>query len=186
VTTTRLEGGPARDAARFWWLYLVAAGGWFLFAVIVFRFDWETVSSISILFGIVMLAAAVMELVGVFAAVGWWRVAHGALAAAFAVIGVIAFVHPGDTFAALAAVLSFYFIFKGTFDLVVAIAGHGELDLWWLRLAIGVAELLLGFWAAGYFGRSVVLLVVWIGATALTRGITDVLQAFALRRALRA
>ena len=186
MTAASVDSARARDVARYWWLYLVAAGGWFLFAVIVFRFDWTTVSSISILFGIVMLAAAVMELISVFTASGWWRIGHGVLAAAFGVIGVVAFVHPGDTFAALAAVLSFYFIFKGTFDVVVAIAGHGELELWWLRLAIGIAELLLGFWAAGYFGRSVVLLVVWIGATALTRGIGDVLQAFALRKALHA
>ena len=186
MTTAPAGPGAAPEAARFWWLYLVAAGGWFLFAVIVFRFDWTTVSSISVLFGIVMLAAAVMEAISVFTTAGWWRLAHGALAIAFGVIGVVAFVHPGDTFAALAAVISFYFIFKGTFDLVVAVAGHGEVELWWLRLAVGIAELLLGFWAAGYFGRSVVLLVVWIGATALTRGITDVLQAFALRKALHA
>ena len=186
MTSAPVGPGAAREAARYWWLYLVAAGGWFLFAVIVFRFDWTTVSSLSLLFGIVMLAAAVMELLGVFTTAGWWRLAHGALALAFGVIAVTAFVHPGDTFAALAAVLSFYFIFKGTFDIVAGVAGHGEIDLWWLRLAIGIAELLLGFWAAGYFGRSVVLLVVWIGATALTRGITDVLQAFALRKALRA
>lgn len=186
MTTAPAGSGAAPDAARFWWLYLVAAGGWFLFAVIVFRFDWTTVSSISLLFGIVLLAAAVMELLSVFTTSGWWRLAHGALAIAFGVIAVIAFVHPGDTFEALAAVLSFYFIFKGTFDVVVAVAEHGELDLWWLRLLVGIAELLLGFWAAGDFGHSVVLLVVWIGATALTRGITDVLQAFALRKALRA
>ena len=39
---------------------------------------------------------------------------------------------------------------------------------------LGIAELLLGFWAAGYFGRSALLLVVWVGATALTRGISDI------------
>ena len=186
MTSISADTAAAREVARYWWLYLVAAGGWFLFAVIVFRFDWKTVSSISILFGIVMLAAAVMEVISVFTASGWWRLAHGALAIAFGVIGVIAFIHPGNTFAALAAVISFYFIFKGTFDLVIGISEHGEVDLWWLRVAIGIAELLLGFWAAGYFGRSSVLLIVWIGATALTHGISDVLRAFALRKALRA
>ena len=38
------------------------------------------------------------------------------LALAFAVIGVVAFVHPGNTFDALAAVLSFYFILKGALN----------------------------------------------------------------------
>ena len=46
---------------------------------------------------------------------------------------------------------------------------------------IGIAELLIGFWAAAYFGRSVILLVAWVGARALLRGITEILLAFKLR-----
>jgi uncharacterized membrane protein HdeD (DUF308 family) len=40
-------------------------------------------------------------------------------------IGIVAFVHPGDTFSALPAVLSFYLIVKGMFDLILALAMHG-------------------------------------------------------------
>jgi len=53
--------------------------------------------------------------------------------------------------------------------------------LWWLRMLIGIAELLLGFWAAGDFGHKTVLLLVWVGAAALTRGILDIAAAFRLR-----
>lgn len=183
MTASDLEQAQAEDAAGLWWIYLFTGGGWLLFAVIVFRFDWTTVSSLSILFGIVMLAAGATEVVGIFTAAGWWRLAHAALALAFLAIGIVSFVHPGNTFAALAAVMSFYFIFKGGFDIALAVAGRAELDIWWLRLMIGVAEVLLGFWAAGYFGRSAVLLVVWVGAAALTRGLMDILAAFALRAA---
>jgi uncharacterized membrane protein HdeD (DUF308 family) len=38
------------------------------------------------------------------------------LALVFIVAGIFAFVHPGDTFAALAAVFSFFLTFAGTFD----------------------------------------------------------------------
>ena len=48
------------DAGRVWWLFLVTGTLWLLFSIIVFRFDYTTVSAISILFGILMLAAAVM------------------------------------------------------------------------------------------------------------------------------
>jgi uncharacterized membrane protein HdeD (DUF308 family) len=133
-----------------------------------------------------MLAAGVTELFGVFTASGWWRLGYALLAIAFLVIGIVAFAHPGNTFAALAGVMSFYFIFKGGFDIALSIAYRDTLDLWWLRLGIGIAELLLGFWAAGYFGRSAVLLVVWVGATALTRGLSDVFAAFAIRAARHA
>jgi uncharacterized membrane protein HdeD (DUF308 family) len=169
------------DTARYWWVFVITGTLWLLFAIIMLRFDWATVSSIAILFGIVMLAAAAMEVLAVFATHGWWRVLHLGLALAFIVVGIVAFIHPGNTFAALAAVFSFYFIFKGAFTIVWALFTRRELDLWWLTLLVGVAELLLGVWAAGYYGRSAVLLAAWIAAMAIARGLTEILFAFSLR-----
>ena len=169
------------DAGRVWWLFLVTGTLWLLFSIIVFRFDYTTVSAISILFGILMLAAAVMEFASVFLTHGWRRLLRGVLGAAFAVLAIVSFVHPGDTFKALAAVMSFYFILKGTFDLILAIATRPENDLWWMGLTLGIVEILLGFWAAGDFGHKVILLVIWVGAVALTRGISEIVFAFQLR-----
>ncbi len=185
MSASALEVQQARDVAHLWWIYLVTGACWLLFAVLVFRFDWTTVSAISILFGIVMLAAGAAELVGVFTGHGWWRLVSAVLAVAFIAIGIVAFVHPGNTFAALAAVISFYFIIKGGFDIAIALADR-KVEHWWLRLVLGLAEVLLGFWAAGYFGNRVILLVVWVGAVALTRGIIDIVTAFALRSAAAA
>jgi uncharacterized membrane protein HdeD (DUF308 family) len=184
--TTPVAVDRTRDLAAgagFWWLFLLTGSLWLLFSIVIFRFDWTTVSSISILFGIVMLGAAVVELIGAFAERGWWRVGRLALGVACAVIGIIAFVHPGNTFAALAAVMSFYFILKGIFDVVVALAGWGAAAHSWLYLLLGIAEIVIGFWAAGDFGHRVILLVVWVGVTALTRGISEILLAFTLRHA---
>jgi uncharacterized membrane protein HdeD (DUF308 family) len=100
----------------------VTGAAWLLFAIIIFRFDWTSVSAISILFGCALLAAGASEFLMIPGASGGWKVARGLLGVLFIVIGVIAFIHPGNTFSALAAVLSFYFIIKGTFDLVVALA----------------------------------------------------------------
>jgi uncharacterized membrane protein HdeD (DUF308 family) len=101
--------------ARYWWLFLVIGVGWLLLAIIVFRFDWRTVSAISILFGVVVIIAGVDEVFAVFGGErsGWARVGHALLAIAFLIIGIVAFIHPGNTFAALAAVMSFYFVLKG-------------------------------------------------------------------------
>ena len=176
--------GPRRDEAvefaRLWWIYLVFAAGWLLFSIIIFRFDWTSVSSISILFGIAMLVFGATELASVFGSTGGWRIAHALLAVAFVVIGIVAFVNPGGTVAALGAVVSFYFIIKGFFDIVLAFATLG-IHLWWLRLLAGIAEVLLGFWAAGNFGHQTILLIVWIGAAAVIRGIMDIVAAFSLR-----
>jgi len=97
------------------------------------------------------------------------------------VIAIVSFVHPGDTFKALAAVMSFYFVLKGTFDIAIALATRPDDDLWWMGLTLGIVEVLLGFWAAGDFGHKVILLVIWVGAAALTRGISEIMLAFTLR-----
>jgi uncharacterized membrane protein HdeD (DUF308 family) len=180
TSATPLELQVAEDSARFWWVKLVTAACWLLLSVIVFRFDWTTVSAISILFGIVMLGAAATEAIGIFTSTGWWRLGYAVLALAFAVIGIVSFVHPGNTFAALAGVMSFYFVIKGGWNIATSI-GLGGLQFRWVTFLVGVAELLLGFWAAGYFGRRAVLLVVWVGALALTRAVSDVIEAFAIR-----
>jgi uncharacterized membrane protein HdeD (DUF308 family) len=169
-----------KEGSRYWWLLLVTGAAWLLFAIIIFRFDWSSVSAISILFGCALLAAGGSEFLMIPGASGGWKIARGLLGALFVVIGVIAFIHPGNTFAALAAVLSFYFIIKGGFDLAVALARHGQ-DFWWIQLLLGVAQILLGFWAAGDFGRKTVLLLVWVGAAALIRGISQIIAAFTIR-----
>ena len=177
----RRAGNTLRDAASMWWIFLVTGGAWLLFSIIIFRFDWTSVSSISILFGIAMLAAGVEELFAAAGAERGWTIAYALLGIACIVIGIVAFVNPGGTFKALAAVISFYFIIKGAFTVVLALMSHGEEELWWLVLIVGLAELLLGFWAAGDFGHRQILLVVWVGAVALARGLTQFLLAFRLR-----
>ena len=173
------------QAARFWWIFLVIGAGWLLLAIIVFRFDWTSVSAISILFGIVMIAAAIDEAFAAFAGERspWARIFRAVLALAFAIIGIVAFVHPGNTFAALAAVMSFYFILKGMLNVALAFAVRNDAAGWWVQLLIGLAEMLIGFWAAGDFGHKTILLVVWVGAAALMRGLSAIIFAFAVRDA---
>jgi uncharacterized membrane protein HdeD (DUF308 family) len=178
---TRSDRETLSEAGGLWWLFLVTGTLWLLFSVIVFRFDYTTVTAISILFGIVVLAAAVMEVTTLVWTRGWRRILHGLLALAFFVIGIVSFVHPGDTFKALAAVISFYFVIKGTFDIAISLATRPVNDVWWIGFSLGIVEVLLGFWAAGDFGHKVILLVVWVGAAALTRGISEIMFAFTLR-----
>src|ERR1043166_1439858 len=135
-----------------WWLMLITGIAWIVVSVILLRFDYTSVSSISLLFGFVAIAA-----------------------------GVVAFIHPGDTFVALAAVFSYILIFAGTFDIIIAISARHEIEVWWLQLVGGIVELVLGFWAAGYYGRSAVLLVAWVAAFAIVRGVRDLVLAFRVR-----
>jgi uncharacterized membrane protein HdeD (DUF308 family) len=81
----------------------------------------------------------------------------------------------------LAAVFSFFLVFAGAFDIISAISARRESDAWWLQLVGGIIELGLGFWAAGYWGRSAILLVAWVAAFALIRGVRDIVLAFRVR-----
>jgi uncharacterized membrane protein HdeD (DUF308 family) len=154
---------------------------WLIFALLVFSFDYRTVTAISILLGTVLLAAALLEAVAAAGSHGWWRVAHIGLAIAFAVIGTVAYIHPQNTFDALASVFAFYLLLRGTFDIVVAMFARPA-EFWWVGLISGVVQILLAFWAAGDFGNKAFLLVVWVGASALTHGVLQIMTAFRIRQ----
>ncbi len=164
-----------------WWLFLLTGIGWMLVALIVLRFDYTSVSAIAILFGIVAIAAGALEIGVMMLARGWWKLLYGVLAGIFIATGIVSFIHPGDTFVALAAVISFFLVFAGTFDIITAVSARREIEVWWLQLVGGIIELALGFWAAGYYGRSAILLVAWVSAFAVIHGVTNIVLAFRLR-----
>jgi uncharacterized membrane protein HdeD (DUF308 family) len=169
-----------------WWLFLITGIAWMLVGVIVLRFDYTSVTAIAILFGIVAIAAGVFEVGMTIVVHGWWKLLNGVLAFAFIAAGIVSFIHPGNTFVALAAVMSFFLILAGTYDIIMSIAARAESDGWWLQLIGGIIEVFLGFWAAGYYGRSAVLLVAWVAAIALIRGVTNIVLAFRVREAQHA
>jgi uncharacterized membrane protein HdeD (DUF308 family) len=129
----------------------------------------------------VAVAAGVLELGVMLFAQGWWKLLYGVLAVIFIAAGIVSFIHPGDTFLALAAVISFFLVFAGTFDIITAISARREVEVWWLQLIGGIIELALGFWAAGYYGRSAILLVAWVAAFAVIRGVNNIVLAFRVR-----
>jgi uncharacterized membrane protein HdeD (DUF308 family) len=171
----------AREASRWWWLFLLAGIAWLVFSLIVFRFDMTSAASIAILFGIVAIVAGVDEFMAIGVSTTGWKIVHGILGVIFIVVGIFAFIEPGTTFAALATVIGFFFLFKGIFDIVVSIATKGEFELWWLQLIVGLIEIGLAFWVAGNFRQKAILLIVYVGIVALSKGITDIFLAFKLR-----
>jgi uncharacterized membrane protein HdeD (DUF308 family) len=179
-----LEAAAERELGNVlppWWLLLITGIGWTLVGLILLRFNYTSVHAISLLFGFVAIAAGVLEIGVIFMVRGWWKLLNAVLALAFLAAGVVALIHPGNTFEALAAVFSFFLVFAGTFDIIQSFAARKEVDIWWLQLIGGIIELFLGFWAAGYYGRSAVLLIAWVAAFTLIRGVRDIVLAFRVR-----
>lgn len=166
--------------ARLWWVPLLLGVAWMVVALAVLQFDITSVRTISLLFGVILIGAAVHEFADVFIAPGW-RWLHGALSALFLIGGIATLVWPDITFMALANLIGWYLLFKGTFDVVAALSFRDRLELWGLVLAAGVLELVLAFWAVGYAGRSAALLILWVGLGALAKGVTSIVVAFQVR-----
>lgn len=185
MSATTVQTGAAGKAASreqaqgVWWFFLVIGCLWLVFALLVFRVDATSVHGIAILTGIVCMAGAGLEFLAAATVHGGWRIVRILLGLAFVVIGTLAFIHPENTFRALATIFAFYLLLGGLFLIVSSLLERGE--LWWLRLLAGLAQVLLAFWAAGDFGRKGFLLIVWIGAGALATGIAQIALAFELR-----
>ena len=174
------ENDFVEGAARLWWIFLISGIAWLWVALIVLRVDATSVTAISVLFGLVAIAAGVMEFVAMPSSTTGWKWARGILGVLFIVAGIVAFFKPGGTFVALASIFAWIVLFKGIFDVTVALIGP-KIGHWWITLLIGIAEILLAFWAAGYWAGKAVLLIAWIGAFALIRGFMEIFTAFRLR-----
>jgi uncharacterized membrane protein HdeD (DUF308 family) len=172
-------------AAKLWWLVLALGILWVIYAFIVLSFEFKTVLAIAVFAGVGMIFAGVTEFFYA-SQVESWRWAWIVLGVISVVVGVIALAWPDQTFLVLAAIVGWYLMLRGVFDVCVAFLSKDEHDLWWLGLVLGLAEIVIGFWAVGYVGRSIALLVVWVGAYALVKGITDIVLAFRLRHAGKA
>jgi uncharacterized membrane protein HdeD (DUF308 family) len=163
-----------------WWLFLITGIAWLVVAMIVLDADWGSVAAIAVMAGFLFIFAGVNEFMTA-AAVDTWRWLHILLGVLFIIAGIFAFIRPATTFLTLAAIIGWYLIFKGFLDLVVSLSVRDATDVWWLGLVVGIAELLIGFWAAGSPQESLVLLIIWVGASALARGIMEIVLAFRLR-----
>jgi uncharacterized membrane protein HdeD (DUF308 family) len=165
-----------------WWLYLLGAAGWFILAFLVLNWKLASVWAVAIFAAIVFITGGVIEFI-VAAIAPSWKWLHALMGIVSIAAGIIAIAWPGETFIVLAAILAWYLLIAGFFDLVVGFMVRDVNDQWWLQVLLGIAEILVGFWAIGYTGRSVALLVIWVAAVAIARGLADIFVAFGLHDA---
>ncbi|MFO1537980.1 MAG: HdeD family acid-resistance protein [Actinomycetota bacterium] len=171
----------AREVSGLWWVFLATGILWFIISLVVLRFDETSVTTVGIIIGIVFAVACVNEFViaGLVARGKWLNVILGII---FLLGALWAFIQPKEAFWALASVLGLLLILKGAFDIIGAVMTKEVNGLWGLGLAVGIIEVLLGFWASQqYYPARAALIIIWVGLTALFRGIGEIVLAFGLR-----
>jgi uncharacterized membrane protein HdeD (DUF308 family) len=169
-----------RGFTKLWWAPLVLGVLWVLFGLVVLSAEVTTVWAVALLFGISSIVGGIADIAEAQQATSW-RWVSVLLGAASVVVGIVALVWPDATFLVLAALVGWVAMIVGVAHVIVGLTSRHENDLWWTVLLMGALEIGLGLWAVGYDGRSVALLILWVGAAAIGRGITTILLAFGLR-----
>jgi uncharacterized membrane protein HdeD (DUF308 family) len=164
----------------WWWLFLITGTLWLILSMIMFRFNLSSAKSIGVLAGIIfLLAGAVAFAMVALVRGGWWKALNAILGILLVLGGIFSFIHPQNTFIAIAQITAFMLLFVGIMDLIMAFSNRT--GLWWLRMIAGFICIGLAFWASGEFGKKAYLLIVWVGLFALFRGIDSFFTAFSLR-----
>jgi uncharacterized membrane protein HdeD (DUF308 family) len=179
-----------REAARYWWVFLLLGLAWFLIAWLVLRLNTTSIATVGVLLGVVFLFAAINDLGVAAVASGGWKVWYYVMAAIFFLGALYGFFRPVNTFFALASVLGLILILYGTFEIIQGVASREVNPYWWLNLVTGILLILLAFWVSGSdrvyaLAQRTYLILFWVGFLALFRGIEQIFLAFTVRRAGR-
>jgi uncharacterized membrane protein HdeD (DUF308 family) len=165
-----------------WWVFLITGLAWLLIAVIVLRFDVTSVATVGFLIGALFVFGCINEFIAAQMAEAWkWL--HWVMAIIFLLGAVWSFVHPYNTFFALASVLGLILVFMGTLEIIKATMTRGVNPLWGLGLFTGILMLLLGIWVSQqFYPARADLILLWVGFMSLFRGIGQIVLAFGVRR----
>jgi len=171
-----------RGLARFWWLWLVFGIAWVLISLVILQFDDASITTVGVLIGLMFFISGIQQFaIASMVDRGGWI--YGLFGVLFVIAGVISFISPENTFAAIADILGFLFLIVGVFWIIQAFVERDENDVWWLGLGAGVLMVVLAFWTGGqFFIEKQYTLLVFAGIWALMSGVTDIVRAFQIRK----
>jgi uncharacterized membrane protein HdeD (DUF308 family) len=177
------EGREAlRGISRLWWLWLVFGIAWTLVALVILQFDQASVTTVGVIIGLMFFGTGLQQfaIASLAERLKWFYALFGLL---FLAAGVLAFISPENTFAAIADILGFLFFIVGVFWVIQAFAVREVNELWWIGLIAGLLMIVLAFWTGGqFFIHKTYVLLAFAGIWALMHGMTDIVRAFQIRK----
>ena len=179
---SKVDVDDASELAAGWWVAISAGVVSMVFGFLVLSFSYTTVWAIAVWAGSGLVLTGLAELgLGILlhGAARWITISVGLIGVG---AGTMAFAWPAATFLVLARLVGWVLLLRGTLDVISSLHARqvGD-DTWWLALVLGVVEIAVAFWAARYPGRSIALLVLWVGITAVARGLAMLFLGFGLR-----
>ncbi len=179
---TKAEREAIKGFSRFWWLWLLFGLVWIVASVVILQFDQASITTVGVIVGALFLGTALQNfmLAGMAEHGRWLFATFGVL---FLGAGVLAFISPENTFAALADILGFLFLIVGIFWIIEAFAAREVNELWWVGLISGILMVILGFYTGGqFFIEKAYVLLVFAGIWALLEGVLNIVRAFQIRQ----
>jgi uncharacterized membrane protein HdeD (DUF308 family) len=112
----------------------------------------------------------------------WWTlVLRGIVAILF---GVIAFLWPGVTLAALVLLFGAYAFVDGIAAVILGIKEYGDRERWWATLLVGIVSIAAGLVALLMPGITALALLTVIAVWAIMRGVFELVAAIRLRHVI--
>jgi uncharacterized membrane protein HdeD (DUF308 family) len=113
----------------------------------------------------------------------WWALAvRGVVAVLF---GLIAFIMPGVTLAAIVLLFGAYAVVDGVFAIVAAVRAAERHERWWSLALQGVVDIVAGIIAFVWPAVTVLVLLFLVAFWAIVTGVLEIAAAIRLRREIQ-
>ena len=154
---------------------------WIGYGMFVLSFQTGSLAAVASLIGVAFLFGGTTQLVVAARepTMRWLNIIGGIAGLAAALL---TFAWPGITLYVVSIMVACYLIAYGTIHIVTAWPAP-KLSWWWTGLLFGLAELVLGVWAARSWESSLLALVTLVGVWAISRGVNEIFAGFTLRQA---
>jgi hypothetical protein len=168
------------QASKGWWAVLLSGAISVVAGMVILSIDW-TVGDLAVFVGAYLIFRGLVQMLNSLLSGASWAYFLGTGALSIAA-GIVVVAWPGPTLLLIAIFIGAAIVVYGILNVAGAIGNRDRAQYWWVVLALGVLEILLGFWLLRRPGLTLAVAITAIGFWALFVGIMQIVVAFEIRR----